>query len=72
MLTTPHPADSGDVSGSTSTLDIDAFFTIDQLAAEAKVGTVFETMLSMMPNNEVTLGFTHFIDSEGVVEALGG
>lgn len=46
-------------------------FTVHDLKLEPKIGTVFETLLSRMPDNEITRNFTSLTDVVGVIDALG-
>lgn len=46
-------------------------FTVHDLDVEPLVGTVFETLLSKMPDNEVTRAYTRMGDAAGVLERLG-
>ncbi len=46
-------------------------FTVHDLDVEPLVGSVFETLLSKMPDNEITRGYTRMGDVAGVLETLG-
>ncbi|MCI0776211.1 MAG: hypothetical protein J4N97_10855 [Chloroflexi bacterium] len=46
-------------------------FTVHDLDVEPLVGSVFETLLSKMPDNEVTRAYTRMGDVAGVIDALG-
>ncbi|MBN4064426.1 hypothetical protein JYU04_01670 [Dehalococcoides mccartyi] len=46
-------------------------FTVYALNAEPKIGTVFETLLSKMPDNEVTRAYTRMGDVRGTSKGLG-
>ncbi len=45
-------------------------FTVHDLDLEPKIGTVFETLLSKLPDNETTRGYTRMGDVAGVLEAF--
>ncbi|MBN4064428.1 hypothetical protein JYU04_01680 [Dehalococcoides mccartyi] len=49
----------------------DDSFEISTFEVVPKADTVFETLLSKMPDNEVTRAYVRLSDSAGVVEALG-
>lgn len=46
-------------------------FTVHALSVEPKQGTVFEKLLSRMPDNETTRRYTRLGDFGGVLDALG-
>ncbi|MBN4064427.1 hypothetical protein JYU04_01675 [Dehalococcoides mccartyi] len=45
-------------------------FTVHELDAKPKIGTVFETLLSRLPDNEITRSYTRMIDFGGALDAL--